>query len=94
MNYNESNKNEYLNNFEFLLTLQNNIVCQRFFPVRNYNPKAKNSMQIYEYMKYMCNVITEDLKNKNADYMLENKATDGSVVRLVFVTKYSKVCDS
>jgi hypothetical protein len=68
MNYNE------LNRFEFLLTLQNNIVCQRFFPVKNFNPKAKNSLQISEYMKYMCNVISEDLKNKNAEYMFENKS--------------------
>jgi hypothetical protein len=25
-------------------------------------------------MKYMCNVISEDLKNKNAEYMFENKS--------------------
>jgi hypothetical protein len=68
MNYNE------LNRFEFLLTLQNNIICQRNFPVRNFNPKAKNSLQISEYMKYMCNVISEDLKSKNAEYMFENKS--------------------
>jgi hypothetical protein len=68
MNYNG------LNRFEFLLTSQNNIVCQRLFPVRNYNPKAKNSLQVSEYMKYMCNVISEDLKNKNAEYMFENKS--------------------
>jgi hypothetical protein len=68
MNYNE------LNRFEFLLTLQNNIICQRNFPVRNFNPKAKNSLQISEYMKYMCNVISEDLKIKNAEYMFENKS--------------------
>ena len=65
--------NNEANNFEFLLTLGNNIVCQRYFPVKNYNPKAKNSIELYEYMKYMCNYISEDLKNKNADYMIENK---------------------
>lgn len=68
MNYNELNK------FEFLLTFQDNIICQRYFPVKNYNPKAKNSLQVSDYMRYMCNYISEDLKNKNAEYMLENKS--------------------
>ena len=36
---------------EFLLTLNDNIVVQRFFNVRGYNPKAKNSVELYEYIK-------------------------------------------
>jgi hypothetical protein len=33
---------------EFLLTLNENIVVQRFFNVRGYNPKARLSVDLYE----------------------------------------------
>ena len=36
---------------EFLLTLNDNIVVQRFFNVRGYNPKAKNSLELYYYIR-------------------------------------------
>lgn len=67
MNYNDLNK------LEFLLTSQNNIICQRYFNIKNFNNKVKNSVELYEYMKYMCNTISNELKNKNAEYMLENQ---------------------
>ena len=35
---------------EFLLTLNDNIVVQRFFNVRGYNPKAKNSVDLYDFI--------------------------------------------
>ena len=36
---------------EFLLTLNDNIVVQRFFNVRGYNPMAKNSLELYDYIR-------------------------------------------
>lgn len=69
MNY----TNNELNKIEFLLTSDKNIICQRIFNVKDYNPKAKNSIELYDYVKEMCYMISEDLKNKNADYMMENK---------------------
>jgi hypothetical protein len=65
--------NQDLTKFEFLLTLENNIICQRFFNVRNYNPKAKNSMDLYYDVKNICDEITHDLKTKTLDYLHENR---------------------
>ena len=36
---------------EFLITLNNNIVIQRFFNVKNYNNDAKNSLNLYWYLR-------------------------------------------
>ena len=36
---------------EFLLTLNDNIVVQRYFNVKNYNPSARNSYTMVELMK-------------------------------------------
>ena len=58
MNIQEQNK------FEFLLTLDGNIICQRFFNVRDYNPRARRSMDLHEEVKIICYEISEDLKNQ------------------------------
>jgi hypothetical protein len=58
---------------EFLLKLGDNIVCQRYFNVIGYNPLAKNSIDLYEYIKSICDNITTDLKIKNDNYLIENK---------------------
>jgi hypothetical protein len=58
--------------FEFLLTLEKNIVIQRFFNVSHYNPMAKNSMDLYECVKSICWEIGRDLKNKTEDIMSDN----------------------
>ena len=58
--------------FEFLLTLEKNIVIQRFFNVTNYNPESKNSLFLYDCVKSICNDISHDLKVKTFDYMSEN----------------------
>ena len=59
--------------FEFLLTLGKNIVCQRFFNVRDHNPKARRSMDLHEYVKDICEEISHDLKIKTMDYLTENQ---------------------
>lgn len=68
--------------FEFLLTLENNIIVQRFFNVNNYNPKAKNSMNLYYWITDVCNEISDMLKIKNLEYMSDNYhfITDSEVV--------------
>jgi hypothetical protein len=58
--------------FEFLLTLEKNIVIQRYFNVMNYNPDAKYSVDLYECVKHICNEISSDLKEKTLDLMNEN----------------------
>ena len=58
---------------EFLLTLNDNIIVQRFFNVKGFNPKAKNSYELYDFMKSIKDSLTYDLKMKTVIYMMDNK---------------------
>jgi len=58
---------------EFLLTLNDNIIVQRFFNVRRFNPKAKNSLELYSFMKSIKESLSYDLKMKTVIYMMDNK---------------------
>jgi len=58
---------------EFLLTMNDNIVVQRFFNVRGFNPKAKNSLELYEYVKGLKEELEYYLKMKTVIYMMDNR---------------------
>ena len=58
---------------EFLLTLNDNIVVQRFFNVRGFNPKAKNSVDLYDYIKSLKEELQYYLKMKTVVYMMDNR---------------------
>jgi hypothetical protein len=58
---------------EFLLTLNDNIVVQRFFNVRGFNPKAKNSVDLYDYIKALKEELQYYLKMKTVVYMMDNR---------------------
>jgi hypothetical protein len=58
---------------EFLLTLNDNIVVQRFFNVRGYNPRAKNSLELYEYVKGLKEELEYYLKMRTVIYMMDNQ---------------------
>lgn len=58
--------------FEFLLTLEKNIVIQRYFNVPNYNPKTRNSVFLYECVTEICKEISQDLKMKTLDYLSDD----------------------
>lgn len=66
-------QNQDITKMEFLLTLEKNIVIQRYFNVINYNPASKNSLDLYECVKEICEEISKDLKNKTLDYLNENQ---------------------
>lgn len=57
---------------EFLLTLNDNIVVQRFFNVRGYNPKAKNSIEFYDFINWVKDELQYHLKMKTVIYMMDN----------------------
>jgi hypothetical protein len=59
--------------FEFVLTLEGNIICQRFYNVKNHNPKSKRSINLHERVKKICEEISEDLKIKSSDFLCENQ---------------------
>lgn len=65
-------KEQELVKMELLLTINNNIVVQRFFNVRNFNPKSKKSMELHEYMSEVMDNLKHELKTKTIDYMLAN----------------------
>ena len=65
-------KEQDVTKLEFLMKVNDNIIVQRFFNVRNYNPKAKNSDDLYEYIKDFKDEMCHILKMKTVDYMLQN----------------------
>ena len=57
---------------EFLLTLSGNIIVQRFFNVRGYNPNVRRSIDLYENVKKISEEIESDLKEKTLEFLHEN----------------------
>jgi hypothetical protein len=58
---------------EFLMTVNNNIIVQRFFNVRDFNPDAKNSIELYQYIKDLKEDLGYELKMKSTSYLVDNK---------------------
>jgi hypothetical protein len=58
---------------EFLMMVNDNIIVQRFFNIRDYNPKAKNSLEFLEYMNELVENLNYSLKMKSVTYLLENQ---------------------
>jgi hypothetical protein len=65
--------NQEITKFEFLLSLEGHIVCQRFFNVKGHTPQSRRSMDLYYYIKNICEDISDDLKEKTSDYLCENQ---------------------
>ena len=49
---------------ELLITLNDNIVVQRFFNVKGYNPSAKNSLELYQFIKNLKETLHYDLNER------------------------------
>jgi hypothetical protein len=65
-------KEQDLTKMEFLIKLNNNVVIQRYFNVKDYNPQARRSMELYEYVKDIAESLQRKLKIKTVTYMLDN----------------------
>ncbi len=61
-----------LTKFEFLLTLGGNIIIQRFFNVKDYNPESKRSIDLHFCVKDICEDISLDLKAKSSEFSYES----------------------
>jgi hypothetical protein len=59
--------------FEFLLTLEGNIICQRYFNVKDHVDQSRRSLDLHYYVKNICEEISEDLKIKSSNYLCENQ---------------------
>ena len=72
---------------EFLLKLEDNIVCQRFFSVRNFNNKATNSLDLHNSVTSIVDDIIHELKLKTL-FLLESNykesAAENRTKRRVF----------
>jgi hypothetical protein len=66
-------QNQDLTKVEFLLTLENNIIIQRFFNVKAFNPDSIESTDLYFTITNICEEIKKDLKAKTFDYLYEEQ---------------------
>jgi len=57
---------------EFLMMVNDNIIVQRFFNVREFNDKAKNSLELYEVIHTLKQDIQSQLALKTVTYMTDN----------------------
>ncbi len=55
--------------FEFVLYINGNIICQRYFSVKNYNKEVKYSMDLKWCIDECVQTIQTDLKEKSTDYL-------------------------
>lgn len=55
--------------FEFILRINGNIICQRYFAVKNFNPKYPYHMDIFECLEDCVDMIQKQLKNKSVEYL-------------------------
>lgn len=58
--------------FEFILYINNNIVCQRYFSVKDFNPMSLRSIESKECIDACVDMLKKDLKDKTMDYLEKN----------------------
>ena len=61
-------KEQDLTKMEFLIKLNNNVVIQRYFNVKDYNPQARRSMELYENIRDIAESLQRKLKIKTVTY--------------------------
>lgn len=59
----------YKERFEFELTIGNNIICQRYFKIPNFNPASLRSYDLTDAVRRCVATIDNDLKNKTQAYL-------------------------
>ena len=57
---------------ELLMMVNDNIIVQRFFNVREFNNDAKNSLELYELLREFKDDIHSQLSLKTVTYMTDN----------------------
>jgi hypothetical protein len=58
---------------EFLMTVNNNFIVQRFFNVKGFNPRAHKSVELLDLIDSFVNQMNYDFKMKSVVYMLDNQ---------------------
>jgi hypothetical protein len=60
---------DYKERFEFELTVGNNIICQRYFRINNFNPTSLMSYELTDAVRRCVATIDRDLKDKTHSYL-------------------------
>lgn len=55
--------------YEFRLLIDDNIICQRYFKINNFNPNSLHSLELTDVIRECANMIDEDLKSKTRVYL-------------------------
>lgn len=62
------NNDAYKERFQFLLWINDNIICQRYFKVNGYNSDSLVSEELYNTLEECVQMIQDDLKSKSILY--------------------------
>ena len=66
-------REQEITKMEFLLTVNEKIIVQRFFNVKGYRHENRNSMEVLHLVDEIRDNIKHDLKMKTVVYLLENR---------------------
>lgn len=55
--------------FEFLLKINGNIICQRYFSMKNFNPKSVNSREMLDCVNDCVEIVQKQLKDKSFEFL-------------------------
>lgn len=71
----QSQSKDFKDRFEFKLTMKNktdgseNIICQRYFRINNFNPLSPRSYELADTLRECAEMIDRDLKSKTQVYL-------------------------
>jgi|TARA_R110000824_G_scaffold298115_2_gene486373 hypothetical protein len=80
----EKARSKYTDKFEFILRINDHIVCQRYFNIRGYSNTAKDSMDLKWELNEIVSTIQSYLRDKSEDFLWTNYnpySSKNSVVR-------------
>lgn len=60
---------DYKERFEFKLTVGENIICQRYFRINNFNEQCVYSVELSDMIRDITKRIDDELKSKTCDYL-------------------------
>tara|TARA_R110002020_G_scaffold12855_4_gene46742 strand:- start:2888 stop:3343 length:456 start_codon:yes stop_codon:yes gene_type:complete len=71
-----------ISKFEFLLKINGNIICQRYFNVRKHNSRTLTSVELYDQLDTIRHKLKHYLKKRSIDYLYDQYNQYTNVVNL------------
>ena len=69
--YNNRIDKKMTTKLEFLLKINGNIICQRYFNVRDFNEKTLDSIELLDEVNYIKEKLKEYLKMRSLNYLYD-----------------------